>query len=138
MPFSPVTNADSWVDELAEAIAPELDARVTIMTPGAGGVRDPETDEITGGEEPAALISDRAATSRNKGPGNEISGGDHWRTVSIYRWTILRQVGDPAITDGLLLKVVDGGYNAAITGKTMRILETWATGPVTIAIAKVE
>lgn len=138
MPFQPAAQSDSWVDDLANAIAPELDAVVTIREQGAPGVRDPETDEVDGNVEGDAVITERAATSRNQSPGKEISSGEHWRTVSLYRWTILRETGDPVITDGMLLEVVDGGYNAAITGKTMRILEAWANGPIIIAVAKVE
>lgn len=112
----------SWMEEVADGMREQYTATISILEPGARGTYDPKSDTRQGAEAGAPIITDRPASVRAAGWPSDQSGAYEWGSKRRYRIQFDMHPDDPLITDGMTIRVTNGGRDRSLEALTFQVV----------------
>ena len=137
MALSPITPAADWPSEIADAAIPEFTGRISVIDPStSNGTYNPDADAYIGAIADTPILSNRAARIQHIRLPLEQSGAREWGAKRRYRFQIELRDGDPEITKGMIVRVIDGGRDPSLVNYAFTVLS--ATNSSHAAIRTIE
>lgn len=136
MALLPVPSDSDWPSEILDAAKEEFLGVIDVINPVSAGDYNPRSDEIAGGVDGAKIISNRAARIQHIRLPLDTPGAYEKGSKRRYRFQIEAKPGDPAISNGFIVRVVDGGRDPRLTKYAFQVVA--ATNSDHMAVRTIE